>query len=80
MSKFLTIKLRANHDRNGNPRRCFVTFNTNTRTPVAVYDEEYSGDAAVTNRYHQQAISGIVIDVSPEEYRAWLMVGKGLSK
>lgn len=66
-----TIKLNAGHDRNGNPRRCFVVIR-NCSGIVKVYDEGYRGINAITNHHHRQAFGGIEFNVSAGDYRNML--------
>jgi|APSaa5957512622_1039677.scaffolds.fasta_scaffold08199_5 hypothetical protein len=71
MSKFITIRLDAGHDVNGNPRRVYVVHNTaeDYGPIVAVYDERYAGRRAITNRYHRAAWGGYTYKTTPGQYR-----------
>ena len=68
MKKLLCFQhLKAGHDSNGNPRRCFVGYDKKGNIAI-VADEGYSGRPGWTN--------GVVelpsVNVSFSEYRAFL--------
>lgn len=60
--------IKAPNDSNGNPRRLYLVYSTETGRLVSVYDEGYGGRPA--------ALRGVVelppIEVSASEYKAWL--------
>jgi hypothetical protein len=66
---FSTIRLVADNDRNGNPRRVFVVFHNGD--VVAAYDEGYAGTGAITALDHRRAYQGIDIDVPVYEYERY---------
>ena len=72
----MVIKLRAKNDANGNPRRVFVRFSgtePKVRVLVGTVDEGYEGEGAITRAgWMACEYSGIIIDVSPFEYRRFL--------
>lgn len=63
------IKLRAPLDRNGNPRRVYVRLVKGA--VVGAWDEGFEGEQAIPAGYLDE-YAGVVIDVSPKEYRHWL--------
>ena len=69
------IRLRAPHDRNGNPRRIYLVFDQHGGTvDVSTYDEGYFGWHAVPD-HKEVTWTGTTIDVSAGEYRHWLKYG-----
>lgn len=65
------LHLDAGNDRNGNPRRMFLVFETATGSPVAAVDEGYSGDTV--SRLFPGAIKlGDRIPTTPNTHRDWL--------
>ena len=67
----MVIKLRAKNDANGNPRRVFVRFCG--PQVIGTVDEGYEGESAITRAgWMACEYSGIIIDVSPFEYRRFL--------
>jgi len=68
--KYQTIRLNAGNDINGNPRRLYTVLKEGFI--VAVYNEDYSGHYAITNKVHRRAYAGLTIDIRPTEYK-WLL-------
>ena len=72
------IYIKAENDRNGNPRRAFVIHQHNSNSVsrlIGVYDEGYSGFDAIPKRYRDAAAACINVNVTPREYRSWLKAG-----
>lgn len=66
----IAIKLNAGHDRNGNPRRCYVVLNKNGI--VEAIDEGYDGYRALGKRY-PKIISAIAeFETTFKEYKELL--------
>lgn len=65
------IQFDAGHDRNGNPRRCFVVFD-GFGSIVDVIDEGYRGHHALTKVWPNVFYEGTRIVTTPGEYRALL--------
>lgn len=85
-SPVVVLHLRADNDRNGNPRRCFVIMTTAGRL-VEVHDEGYSGNQEVTARwpwFHHgyaddlkiEPAYMVSVDIAPAEYRRWIRAGE----
>ncbi len=72
--KNLTQNLRAPNDTNGNPRRLWVIYNTETGEIVSVRDEGYRG------RPDRTAMAELVelpsVEIAASEYRAWVRLAK----
>ena len=66
MIEYTTIRFNAGNDRNGNPRRVYVTFLSGEI--VAVYDEGYKGEAAITDKRHKNAFRGYTFTCEVGEY------------
>jgi hypothetical protein len=49
--KHTAIRLNAGNDRNGNPRRVFIVFNTENSWIVEAIDEGYDGDKELLEKY-----------------------------
>lgn len=65
---YSTIRLDAGHDKNGNPRRVFVTIADGDI--IATYDEGYQGKDAITEPYHKDIYNGLTFETTPSEYRS----------
>lgn len=73
--KYFTLQLAAPEDTNGNPRRVFVTYTADaTQKFVAIYDEGYLGDSAITNPEHRAAFAGIRFNITVKEYKGFLKI------
>jgi hypothetical protein len=72
MNEF-AVHLNAGNDVNGNPRRLFVVYDTETGAIKEVIDEGYSGKRDLFTRYPKIAC-GSEIEISPKEYK-WLLRG-----
>lgn len=67
---YSTVRLAAPNDANGNPRRLFLVMKGGE--PVGVFDEEYGGKEAITDKKMRDGWQGITIAVSASEYNGWL--------
>ena len=66
----LYVRLSAENDNNGNPRRCYVVMDDEGKA-IEVIDEGYTGRSAVTDKY-PDAQEGPTIHVKVGEYRDWI--------
>jgi hypothetical protein len=84
-SPVLVLHVRADNDRNGNPRRCFVVLTPAGRL-VSVIDEGYGGESVVhaafpwfahtvARRLGLETCYAVPIYATPAEYRRWLRAG-----
>lgn len=64
----VAICLNATNDRNGNPRRCYVVFDTAKQVAIDCIDDNYEGKHALTSRYPKAVYLGEFATV-PSEYR-----------
>lgn len=67
------IKLNAGHDRNGNPRRCYVIMDD--KKIIDVIDEGYRGHLSIKEYTGLNVVA--TFDTSPAQYRALLKEYKG---
>lgn len=66
------LRICAPNDTNGNPRRCWVTFNADG-LPLAVYNEGYNGTRAIPDpEVRALALIAPQVNVQASEYKAWL--------
>lgn len=63
---YTTIRFDAGHNRNGNPRRVYVTLKEGHI--VATYDDGYRGNAAIKDAAHRAAYDGLTFATTPKEY------------
>lgn len=66
----LYVRLSAENDNNGNPRRCYVVMDDEGKA-IEVIDEGYEGRSIVTGKY-PGAQEGPTIHVKVGEYREWI--------
>ena len=65
------IKLCAPNDSNGNPRRAWVSFNSDGMA-LAFYEEDYSGALAISDpEIRSLTLIAPTISVSAKELRTW---------
>lgn len=68
----VVIRLRANNDPNGNPRRLYAALGTGEDSDhgriLGVWDEGYSGHNAVPERLRDQARNAPTFDVTTRQY------------
>lgn len=87
-SPVVILHVRADSDRNGNPRRAFVVLTTSGRH-VETIDEGYGGETPMRARYpwfdHGTADAlnlrnayPVTIDAAPSEYKRWIRRGDDL--
>lgn len=62
------VKVDAQNDTCGNPRRCWWVFDR-TGTVVGTVDERYTGRQLLTGRY-PKVIEALQLNVTPGDYRA----------
>lgn len=73
------IKLDAGHDRNGNPKRCYVLYfigSTGGATVENVWPEGYSSYDAVPTEYRYIARTAPTIPTTPSYYREMIKLHK----
>lgn len=75
----VTVKIKAGHDTNGNPRRGWVVVNSRTGDTVDFVDEGYEGHAALQRKY-RDFVEGPVLEVVPSEYRRLKKEARELGK
>lgn len=68
MENVVLIKLKAGHDTNGNPRRCYVAIDLDGAI-VGAWDEGYRGRGAVPPELGSKAIKAPEFRTTPGEYR-----------
>jgi hypothetical protein len=71
------IRLRANLDRNGNPRRVYVAIQRGEI--VATWDEGYAGYQSVPEPLQHLAHIAPTIDTTPKEYKRLVRIGEGIA-
>jgi hypothetical protein len=73
MPRYIIQHWRAPNDRNGNPRRAFIAFDTASGHTVGAWDEGYVGAAAVPrNVWDDTAVYIGAVDVTASTYRHML--------
>ena len=79
--KTITMHYKAKNDVNGNPRRCYVVYDSLTmpvRNIVAVYNEKYMGIRAIRVEKHRNVIDSIEVPIST--YNEFIKLGKELGE
>ena len=71
MANFKMIYLAAPNDTNGNPRRAWFLLN-DFGTVTEVFEEGYSGDSIVPDKYKDARLAAPRINVSVKEYKSWI--------
>lgn len=71
MADEVFIRLKAEQERNGNPRRCYLVLCCDTGNVLEVIDEGYKGVKAVYSSY-PEAREGPDIKVPVKEYKSWV--------
>lgn len=66
----MMLRLDANNDNSGNPRRIYVAIGPGGAIEGA-WDEGYSGRQAVPEKYRSHAYNAVHINITPAEYRTW---------
>jgi hypothetical protein len=73
--KPLIIHLKAKNDANGNPRRIYAIYNTETGQLIDAIDEGYNGSSAWRKKY-PNGLDGGEIDTTPSEIKYFLSLFK----
>jgi hypothetical protein len=68
MKDLFAVHLNAGNDKNGNPRRLFVVYNTYSGAIVETIDEGYGGTRSLTSKY-PDIICSSRIETTPKEYK-----------